>query len=185
MHFPRELTLETNRCRLRHVSEADFPHIWSASRVAGFTDGMRWDPPKTLAELAEPHQRALQAWADDQAYQFTMEERAGGRFLGRIVIRRVPAAEVWNIGFWMHPREQGQGYMSEASQRILRFGFEELHAIRIEADHAVWNKASGRVLQKLGMTFREFLPQGFQKQGQWVAENRLAITREEWQASPR
>ena len=75
--------------------------------------------------------------------------------------------------------------MSEAAQRIVQFGFEELRAAQIEADHAVWNKASECVLHKLGMTFREYLPHGFQKRGEWVEENRLAITREEWQARPR
>jgi RimJ/RimL family protein N-acetyltransferase len=183
MRFPREFTLVTSRCRLRHVSEADFPHIWSASHVAGFNDGMRWDPPQHESELLEPYGKTVQWWADDQAYQFTIEERSAGRFLGRIVIRRVSEPEVWNIGFWTHPREQGHGYMTEAARRIVQFGFEDLHAIRIEADHAIWNQASERVLQKLGMTFREPLPQGFQKRGQWVAENRLAITREEWQAA--
>lgn len=182
MRFPRELTLETPRCRLRHVSEADFPHVWSASRVPGFNDGMRWEPPKDESELLVPYQQTLQWWADDGAYQFTIEERSDRRFLGRIVIRRLAEPDVWNLGFWTHPREQGRGYMTDAARRILRFGFEELHAVRIEADHAVWNRASERVLQKLGMTFREHLPQGFQKRGQWVAENRLAITREEWQS---
>jgi RimJ/RimL family protein N-acetyltransferase len=182
VRFPREYTLDTRRCRLRHVSEADFPHIWSASRVPGFNDGMRWEPPQDESELLDPYRRTRQSWADDQAYQFTIEERTDHRFLGRIVIRRETTPDVWNLGFWTHPREQGRGYMSEAARRILQFGFEELHAVRIEADHAVWNQASERVLQKSGMTFREHLPRGFQKRGQWIAENRLAITREDWQS---
>lgn len=185
MRFPRELTLETPRCQLRHVSEADFAHIWSASRVPGFNDGMRWDPPKDESELLVPYRQTLQWWADDGAYQFTIEERSDRRFLGRIVIRRLAEPDVWNIGFWTHPREQGRGYMTEAARRLLRFGFEELPADRIEADHAIWNKASERVLQKLGMTFQEHLPHGFQKRGQWVPENRLAITREAWESWPR
>jgi len=177
MRFPREHTLDTPRCRLRHVSEADFPHVWSASRVPGFNDGMRWDPPQQEWELLAPYRRTLQQWADDLAYQFTIEERSDGRFIGRIVIRRMAEPDVWNIGFWTHPREQGRGYMTEAARRILQFGFEDLRA--------TWNKASGRVLQKLGMTFQEHLAQGFQKRGQWVAENRLAITRDDWQSRER
>ena len=185
MRFPREFTLETVRCHLRHVSEADLPHVFSASRVAGFNDGMIWDPPKDEAELLVPYRDAVQRWADDAAYLFTIEERSAGRFIGRIVIRRVTEPEVWNIGFWTHPHEQGQGYMSEAARRIVQFGFEDLRAVRIEARHAVWNKPSERVLQRVGMTFREHSPLGFQKRGQWVAENRLAITREEWQSARR
>ena len=185
MRFPREFTLQTRRCRLRHFSEADILHVFSASRVAGFNDGMLWNPPTNESELHAFHALAKLAWADDRAYSFTIEARQTARFLGRIAIRAEAAPGVWNIGFWTHPREQGQGYMSEAAERIVQFGFEDLRAVRIEARHAVWNKPSERVLQKLGMTFREYLPHGFQKRGQWVAENRLAITREEWQSAQR
>lgn len=180
MRCPRDLALFTRRCRLHAPNESDFPHIWSASRVAGFTDGMRWDLPADMADLEAPLERNRESWAGDQAYQFTIENRTDGRFIGRIVIRRIPVPHVRNIGFWVHPREQGRGYVTEAATRILKFGFETLGATRIEADHAVWNTASERVLLKIGMTFLEHLPQGFQKQGCWVPENHLAITREIW-----
>ena len=185
MRFPREFTLETSRCRLRHVSEADMPHIFSATRVAGFNDGMRWDPPQDESELLTPYRQALQSWAEDRAYGFTIEEKSTGRFIGRLSIRREAELDVWNIGFWTHPREQSHGYMSEAAQRIVDFGFKELGAVRIEARHAVWNRPSERVLRKLGMTLLENLPHGFQKRGRWVEENRLGITRSEWKSQQR
>lgn len=118
---------------------------------------------------------------EGRAYSFTIEEKSTGRFLGRISVRREAEPDVWNLGFWTHPREQGRGYMSEAAQRVVTFGFEELDAVRIEARHAVWNKASERVLRKLGMILLENLPHGFQKRGQWVAENRFGITRSAWE----
>jgi ribosomal-protein-alanine N-acetyltransferase len=105
VRFPRDFTLVTGRCQLRHVSEADIPHIFSASRVAGFNDGMLWDPPLDETELLVPYRNAVQWWADDQAYIFTIEEKSAGRFLGRIVIRPEAEPEVWNLGFWTHPRE--------------------------------------------------------------------------------
>jgi [ribosomal protein S5]-alanine N-acetyltransferase len=62
----------------------------------------------------------------------------------------------------------------------LEFGFKQLGATRIEASHALWNIASQRVLEKIGMKFIEYIPQGFQKQGQWIEENKMGITKEEW-----
>ncbi len=71
--------------------------------------------------------------------------------------------------------------MSEAAKAIVSFGFNCLDAVRIEAKHAIWNKASERVIKKLGMTFVQNVPQGFMKNGEWVAENLLAITKAEWE----
>jgi RimJ/RimL family protein N-acetyltransferase len=70
--------------------------------------------------------------------------------------------------------------MTEAAAAVLEFGFEVLSASEIEAAHAIWNIASRRVLEKIGMTFVRHLPQGFQKDGQWVEEDLLAISAADW-----
>lgn len=56
-----------------------------------------------------------------------------------------------------------------------------MKAEKIEAFHASWNKASERVLQKIGMNYIEYVPQGSIEKGEWVEENRLEISRENWQ----
>ena len=67
--------------------------------------------------------------------------------------------------------------MSEALKAIIDFGFIRLEADEIEACHALWNKASEKVLQRNGMTFLEYIEKGFQKNGAWVPENLLEIRR--------
>ena len=69
--------------------------------------------------------------------------------------------------------------MTESVKAIL-VGFETLGAEKIEAYHALWNDQSERVLKRVGMEFIEYIPQGFMKKGKWVEENKLAITKEEW-----
>jgi ribosomal-protein-alanine N-acetyltransferase len=101
--------------------------------------------------------------------------------VGRISIRPAGQPNHWNIGFWMHPEQQGNGYTREAAAAILHFGFEVLEAEAIEACYATWNMPSERVLTTIGMTFQEHIPLGFKKHGAWVAENRMAITRQSWQ----
>jgi RimJ/RimL family protein N-acetyltransferase len=72
--------------------------------------------------------------------------------------------------------------MREAAAAVLSFGFEHLKADEIEACYATWNQASARVLRSIGMTFIKHIPQGFQKRGQWVPENRMVISRAAWSA---
>jgi [ribosomal protein S5]-alanine N-acetyltransferase len=80
----------------------------------------------------------------------------------------------------MHPEQQGKGYMTESAKAILELGFTILDAEKIEAFHALWNKKSEKVLKSVGMNFIEYIPQGFIKKGEWVKENKLGITKEEW-----
>ncbi len=180
MKFPKTFTLQTDRCNLRIASRADIPHIFSATRHAGFNDGMRWDPPVTELELEAPYEHNIAVWEDGSAYCFSIDERSSGAFIGRVSIRREAEDGVWSIGFWTHPNHQGKGFMSEAVSVLIDFGFSSVKASKIEACHALWNKASECILKKLGMEFVKYEPQGFMKKGEWVEQNLLAITNADW-----
>ena len=180
MNVSPELILTSQRCVLRYPSLADIPAVFSATRYPGFNDGMVWDPPADAAELIPPFERMSNAWREGRAYTFSIDLADTGQFAGRITIRKQSEAGLWNIGYFTHPEVQGQGLATEAARAILEFGFTVLGASRIEAGHSLWNTASERVLQKIGMTFVRHEPQGFQKKGAWVPENILAIDREVW-----
>lgn len=141
---------------------------------------MRWHPPQTEDELLEPFLANEQAWQSGAAYTFTIESRTTTEPLGRIVIRRQEDA-IWDLGFWTHPLHQRQGYMTEAVVASLGFGFVQLGASEIQAAHATWNAASRRVLDRAGLHFIRRIPEGFQKNGEWVEEDLLSITRRQWQ----
>lgn len=181
--LPASYTLTTARCLLQRVREEERVHVLDASRYEGFHDGMLWEPPQTAEELRLPYENALKAWEDGSAYSFSILDRLNHYdFIGRIALRRDPTSDDWNIGFWTHPERQGQGLMTEAVAALVDLAFGTLDANRIDADHALWNKASRRVLEKNGLKFLEHLPQGFMKRGAWVAEDRLRLSRAEWEA---
>lgn len=181
MPLPITLCLETDRLRLRMISLKDIPYVFSASQHPGFTDGMLWEPPARIEELEAPHLRGLESWKKGEGYGFTIESKDKGVFLGRISIRPTSETDVWNIGFWTHPDHQGQGIMKEAVAAVLALGFTELNARRIEACHALWNKASEKVLQHNGFQFVRYIREGFKKHGAWIDENLLAVDRNAWQ----
>jgi [ribosomal protein S5]-alanine N-acetyltransferase len=143
---------------------------------------MLWYPPANEQELIAPYETNVRAWASDYAYCFTIEEKESNEFIGRISIRPKEGS-TWDFGFWTHPEKQNRGYMTEAVSALMRFGFEDLGASRITACHAVWNRASQAVLRKAGMQFIEYIPEGFEKNGNWVPENLLCITRKEWESN--
>lgn len=178
-YLPKDFIHTTARCRLRIVSEADIPLVFSASRYPGFNNGMLWDPPASIEELKTPLEKSLQAWEQGTSYYFSIDAHSG-EFLGRISIRGTDATNVWNIGFWTHPTQQGKGFMSEAAEAVIGIGFDTLNAERIEACYATWNKASKKVLEKIGMSFVKHIPEGFKKRGEWIAEDLMAIEKAHW-----
>jgi [ribosomal protein S5]-alanine N-acetyltransferase len=180
--IPLDFTIETPRCLLRCPCAADIPAVFSATRFAGFNDGMPWEPPATIDELDEPLRAQILDWEAGRTFGFTIADPASNHLLGRIGIRKTERVDVWNMGFWTHPEHQGRGYMTESVTAMLEFGFERLGATRIEASHALWNQSSRRVLQKVGMKFIRYIPHAFQKKGQWIETNKMEITKPEWLA---
>jgi len=167
---PASEVLRTERCRLRQPTEADIEHVWSATRVDGFNEGMRWDPPQDRGALESPLRANRDDWERGTSYSFTVESLAGRVFIGRMQVRQEAAPGLWTIGFWTHPREQGKGYAVEAARAIVDFGFRRLDARVIGAAHATWNDASRKVLERIGMHYVRTNPRGFQKRGEWVEE---------------
>jgi hypothetical protein len=98
-----DLVLMTPRCRLRVPSREDIAHLWTASRVPGFCEGMVWEPPEVIEGFDAPHENAIERWREQVAFTLTFESRNGGIFLGRISIRPDPHVPAdWNIGFFCH-----------------------------------------------------------------------------------
>jgi ribosomal-protein-alanine N-acetyltransferase len=181
MEILKDHKIQTNRCLLRIVSKEDIPHVFSASRVKGFTDGMLWEPPERESELEEAFERSIKRWEMGTAYSFTIEDKLSKSFIGRISIRKEDTEEnLWDIGFWTHPVHQNKGYMSEVLPPVIDFGFAQLNAENVQACHAKWNKASQAVLENAGMKFVRSNPEGFKKRGQWVEENILSISKSDW-----
>ena len=145
---------------------------------------MHWEPPEKEEELLKPYENNVNAWAEDRAYCFTIENKATKAFIGRVSIRKQEEECTWDLGFWTHPEQQGNGYMTEVVRGIIDFGFGELKALKVVACHTTWNQASERVLRNNGMSFIRFIPEAFKKNGKWMEENLQGITVEEWKTKP-
>lgn len=56
------------------------------------------------------------------------------------------------VGWRLHPDQWGRGLATEGGRASLRYGFEQLDLDRIISIFMPDNAASGRVMDKLGMT---------------------------------
>jgi RimJ/RimL family protein N-acetyltransferase len=143
---------------------------------------MLWDSPSSREEISSWTEKTLDLWRSGVQYTFSIRSKITNDFIGRIVIRpKKPEDQIWYLGYWIHPQRWNQGYATEAAFTMLKFGFSQLGAKRIESSHALWNKASAAVIRKLGMQFRGENPKGFMKRGEWVAEGEYYLDAEKFQ----
>ena len=173
--------LETNRIYLRSRIFDDNAFVYEATRYEGFNDGMPWNAPLSIKEMEDRYYLTLENWINAIAYSFVIIEKNTDYRLGIISIRKTEILNKWDIGYWIHPEKQRMGFMKEAASKIIEFGFLELMADSIQAKYALWNIASERVLLNCGMKNVEFIEKGFEKNGEWVKENRMEITKLEWE----
>jgi len=88
-------------------------------------------------------------------------------------------AELWYV---LNRQYWGHGFMTEAAQALIAFGFQQLHLHRIWAMSHPENVGSWRVLEKLGMTREGRLRQHYWEQEQWRDSFLYALLDYEWNA---
>jgi len=79
-------------------------------------------------------------------------------FVGWAGLAYLPEFDEVDLGYRFLPNFWGKGYATEASHEILTYGFDELELKRIIAIAMKENKASLRVMEKVGMEFDKMAP---------------------------
>lgn len=145
-------TLRTERLVLRPFSPADAPTV---QRLAGDRE-----VASTTLTIPHPYEdgmaeawiegRAID-WAEKKALTLAVTTEADG-LVGAIGLHLKLEHLRAELGYWIGVPFWNRGYATEAAEAVIKFGFDELGLNRIEAHHFSRNPASGRVMEKLGMT---------------------------------
>lgn len=82
----------------------------------------------------------------------------GMQFVGWAGLAYLPEFDEIDLGYRFLPEYWGLGIATEASRAILTYGFDSLKIKKIIAIALKENKASIRVMEKVGMKFDKFAP---------------------------
>jgi RimJ/RimL family protein N-acetyltransferase len=184
------MLINTERLLLREFN----PDDWQA--LLAFQDDPRFQrfyPQEGNSELET--RRFVQGWVAQQAdvprqsYQLAITLPESGLLIGNVGLRvrwlggHQTGSHQGDIGYGVHPDHWGQGYATEAARAMLDLGFRELQLHRIWAQCNAENRASARVLIKIGMRLEGVLREHDRFKGRWWDEEIYAILVHEWQAS--
>jgi len=84
------------------------------------------------------------------------------------------------VGYWIDEAQAGNGYVPEALVAVSRFAFDELRLHRIQVAIIPRNRASRRVVEKLGLRDEGVAQRYLAINGSWEDHIRYALTAEEW-----
>jgi len=112
-------------------------------------------------------------------YAITLKET--NELAGAISLMRIDENHQAELGYWVGVPYWNKGYCTEAGKAILEYGFETRELNRIHACYINRNPASGRVLEKLGMSHEGTRRQHVQKWGVYEDLDLKGILRSDWE----
>ena len=144
---------ETERLRLRPPRESDLDNIYrlgSSSVVMRYiTNGKTQNMEEAKADL----EKRIKASTRIFGYWIT-EERESGEFIGWLALKRLDQSDEVEVGYRFLENAWGKGYATEGSRQLLDYAFRHLNLPKVVAIALKENKASTRVMEKLGMQYR-------------------------------
>ena len=159
---------------------------WSAVHEYGSDpEVVRFMPwgPNTETATHEFIERSLASQREEPRDKFELAVTLAdnGRAIGGCGIRVSASSDRGaDMGYCLRRDAWGLGYGTEASRRIVRFGFERLGLHRIVATCDVENLASARVLEKTGMRREAHFRADSTIRGEWRDSYLYAILEDEW-----
>lgn len=108
--------------------------------------------PQTYAEARSDLRRRIRQSANGLGYWIT-ERRDSGDFVGWMALKPMDDTAEIEIGYRFVEEQWNQGFATEAGRRLLRYGFEEKELHQIVAVALAENKASLRVMEKIGLSY--------------------------------
>ncbi len=105
-----------------------------------------------------------------------------GRLCGAITLAVSRVHKRGELGYWLGADDWGVGLATEAATAVLAWGFRDQGLMRIHAQYLDDNRASGRVLEKIGM-LREGVRRAHLKKGKRLLDaHQYGVLRQEWEA---
>ncbi len=144
--------LHTERLRLRPPRKNDLENIYQLGanpRVMRYITSGR---TQTRADARKDLQRRMRTANDPLGY-WIIEHREDDAFIGWIALKPLPGFTDIEIGYRLQEACWSQGYATEAARAVLHYGFCELQIAKIVAVAREENRASTRVMEKLGMRY--------------------------------
>lgn len=150
-------TLHTPRLILRALRMDDLDDLFEYASHPEIDRYTPWSRYGSLDEARADLAHYVGQYDGGNMPVWGVEHRTNQKLIGICDFNWHPQHRRAEIGYTIAPGYWGQGLAVEAVQAMILFGFAKMDLVRIEAVCVLDNRASERVMQKVGMQFEGVL----------------------------
>jgi ribosomal-protein-alanine N-acetyltransferase len=184
--FYRLPELETEDLILRKPRMRDAKDIFRYASDPEVARYVLWEPHRSVSETASFVRDLRVRIRAGYPSSWVVSLRETGLVIGTIGF-------VWystdnnaaELGYSFSREYWNQGYATQALHAVIDCLFSSLPLNRLEAQHDVRNPASGRVMQKCGLTQEGVLRGRIMNKGEYIDTALYSILRSDWEKSQR
>ena len=176
-------TLQTDRLILRRFVESDAEAMFQnwASSAENLTY-VTWDPHSDVEVTRKSIRNWVGSYTNPNYYKWAicLKEKSE-QVIGDISIVEMDENDSsCEIGYVLGKAYWGLGMMTEALKAVLDFCFIQVGFQKVRARYASLNPASGRVMEKAGMSYLKTVANGVERKGYLADLIYYQISREDW-----
>lgn len=172
--------LETERLILRKVTLEDVEDMYYYGTNEDVSKYVTWKTHKTLSDTREYIEFILSQYENKKIAPWGIEYKENGKFIGTIdFVSWQLKHKIAEIGYVISQDYWGKGIAPEAANEVIKFGFNNMDLVRIQARCDVENIGSARVMEKVGMTFEGVIRKGIFVKGKHQDIKMYSILKEE------
>ena len=160
--------LQTDRLILRRFVESDAETMFQnwASSAENLTY-VTWEPHSDVEVTRNSIRNWVASYANPNYYKWAICLKEDSRqVIGDISIVEIHEEDSsCEIGYILGKAYWGRGIMTEALKAVLYFCFTQAGFQKVRARYASLNLASGRVMEKAGMSYLKTITNGVERKG--------------------
>jgi len=173
--------LETERLKLRKITLEDVEELYSYGSDEEVSRYVTWNTHITLLDTKEFVEFVLSQYENKKVAPWGIEYKENGRFIGTIdFVSWQSKHNVAEIGYVLSRNYWRKGIATEAANEVIKFGFNKMDLIRIQARCFLENIGSARVMEKTGMSFEGIIRKGMFVKGKHRDLKMYSILKEEF-----
>ncbi|WP_293132228.1 GNAT family protein [Microcoleus sp. bin38.metabat.b11b12b14.051] len=174
-------TIETERLLLRKITLNDASDMFEYASNPEVSEYTMWSTHVSIEDTKYFLKSLTRMYKRRELVDWGIVHKAEKKFIGTCgFVEWSMTHSRAEIGYALSARHWGEGYMSEAVNAIIEFGFREMLLNRIMGRCEVNNIASARVMEKVGMQLEGILRQQVFVKGQYWDLKIYSILREEF-----
>lgn len=152
MYYENTPTIETDRLVLRKFTDSDIDDMFILYSDEEVNKFLPWFPFKTRDEVKKYlYNNIFPFYEKDVAYSYAITQKADNQVIGYIHINDIGGSN--DMGYALRKEFWHKGITSEACAAVIN-RLQKVNFPFITATHDINNPYSGKVMKKIGMSYR-------------------------------